>query len=199
MMISPSLMTCWAYMAMAWEALKIFSLMNFLMPVFKISLACNTSSLSFILLLADRFYLVLFSTLRQTRGTHVARWFWMSDCILFTAHFEYPQKRCTDSTVWLLHGWFHGKLLPSRRKFCVHCSTMNQVTVLQVFWRNLNHAPGYSVTGFLTEPKPCTRLQFVFLLNLNYNPCKIKFSSSLSLSQKKKEGFSVTSFKVIYI
>ena len=30
--------------------------------------------------------------------------------------------------LWLLHGW-HMKLLPSRRKFCVHRSTMHQFTV----------------------------------------------------------------------
>ena len=35
----------------------------------------------------------------------------------------------SGSTVWLLHGCCHVKLLPSRRKFCVHHSTMHQFTV----------------------------------------------------------------------
>ena len=32
--------------------------------------------------------------------------------------------------VLLLHGWCHVKLLLSRRKFCVHCTTMHQFIVL---------------------------------------------------------------------
>ena len=28
--------------------------------------------------------------------------------------FYYPPKWCTDSTLWLLHGWYHVKLLPSQ-------------------------------------------------------------------------------------
>ena len=34
-----------------------------------------------------------------------------------------------DSGIWLLHGWRHVKLPPSRRKLCVHHSTMHQFTV----------------------------------------------------------------------
>ena len=33
------------------------------------------------------------------------------------------------SAVWLLHGWCHVKLLPSRRTICVHQTTMHQFTV----------------------------------------------------------------------
>ena len=54
------------------------------------------------------------------------KWFWMSDCNLFIAHFEYPPKWCTYSSVWLLHGWCHVKLLLFRRTFCVHHATMHQ-------------------------------------------------------------------------
>ena len=37
--------------------------------------------------------------------------------------------RCTDSAIWSLYGWCHVKLLPSRRAFCVHHTTMHQFTV----------------------------------------------------------------------
>ena len=33
------------------------------------------------------------------------------------------------SAIWLLHGWRHVKLLPSRGTFCVHHTTMRQFTV----------------------------------------------------------------------
>jgi len=49
-------------------------------------------------------------------------WFWMSECSLFVTRI-FPRKWCTDSTLWLLQGLSHVKLLPSRRKFCVHHST----------------------------------------------------------------------------
>ena len=32
------------------------------------------------------------------------------------------------SAIWLLHGWCHMKILPSRRKFCVHHTTLHQFT-----------------------------------------------------------------------
>ena len=38
--------------------------------------------------------------------------------------FEYPLKRCTYSTVWLLHGWCHIGM------FCVCHTTMHHVTSL---------------------------------------------------------------------
>ena len=38
--------------------------------------------------------------------------------------FEYP--RSSYSAVWLLRGWCHVKLLPSRHKFCVHHTTVHQ-------------------------------------------------------------------------
>ena len=34
------------------------------------------------------------------------------------AFFLYPPKWCTDSAIWLLHGWCHMKLLPSQRILC---------------------------------------------------------------------------------
>ena len=73
----------------------------------------------------DCFYVALFSTLEQTNCALVA-------CdskrvtrflkIFFMAHFEYPPEWCTDSTVWLLHGWCHGKLLLSQ---CILCTPYN--------------------------------------------------------------------------
>ena len=42
--------------------------------------------------------------------------------------FEYQPKCCTYSAAWLLLGWCHVKLLPSRRTFCVHHATVHRVT-----------------------------------------------------------------------
>ena len=54
-------------------------------------------------------------------------WFWMNDYLM--APFEYPLKRCSYSTVWLLHGLCYMKLLPYRHMFCAHRTTMHQFTV----------------------------------------------------------------------
>ena len=37
--------------------------------------------------------------------------------------------RSGSGVVWLLHGWCHVKLLLTRRKLCVHHTTMHQFTV----------------------------------------------------------------------
>ena len=70
--------------------------------------------------------MVLFSASEQIRCTPVicnSEWVTsFMQCILNI----YPSG-C--STVWLLHGWFHVKLLLSRHKFCVHHTTMHQITV----------------------------------------------------------------------
>ena len=56
-------------------------------------------------------------------------WFWMSDCIVFLvfflAHFSIP----SDSTISLLHGWGHVKLLLSQCQFCVHHTIKHQFTM----------------------------------------------------------------------
>ena len=73
----------------------------------------------------ERFYIALFSTIEQTHCSFV-----MNDCsffffslFFFLARFaEYPLKWCTYSDVWLLHGWRHVKLIPSRRIVCTPCS-----------------------------------------------------------------------------
>ena len=58
----------------------------------------------------DRLYVALVSILQSLK---------MSDCqYCFKARFEYPLKCCTYSGVWLLRGWCHMKLLPSRRILC---------------------------------------------------------------------------------
>ena len=70
----------------------------------------------------DRLYSAILRSLEQT---HCARmWFYMSD-YLFIAHF-----RMSTEVVYLQHwhGWCHMKLQPSRRKFCVHHTTMLHVT-----------------------------------------------------------------------
>ena len=57
---------------------------------------------------------------------------WMSDCS-FTQHFlNSHQTGC--SVVYLLYGWCHEKLLPSRRKSSVHHTTMQQFTV-SLYWK----------------------------------------------------------------
>ena len=43
---------------------------------------------------------------------------------MFTARLEHPPKWCTYTAVLLLHGWCHVELLPSRRTFCVHRTTI---------------------------------------------------------------------------
>ena len=59
-------------------------------------------------------------------------WFWLNDCILLQTVFvlffkeRNSRKWCTDSSIWLLNGWCHMKLLLSRRTFCVHHTTMHQ-------------------------------------------------------------------------
>ena len=75
------------------------------------------------------YWLLLYSTIlcSQADSLHsCSMWFWMCDCSLFIAHFEYPPKWCTYSTIWLLHGWCHMNLLPSWPTFCGHHTTMHQ-------------------------------------------------------------------------
>ena len=52
-------------------------------------------------------------------------WFYMSD-YLFIARFLNIHR---SGVIKRWHGWCHMKLLPSRRKFCVHHTTMHQFTV----------------------------------------------------------------------
>jgi len=61
--------------------------------------------------------------------------FWMSDYPFIKYPLKcyclkYPLKWCTDSGIWLLHGWCHVKLLPSQHKFCVHHTIMHKFIVL---------------------------------------------------------------------
>ena len=52
---------------------------------------------------------------------------WMNDCSC-TQH-VLNIHRSGYSPVWLLHGWCHMKMLPSRRKFSVHHTIMHQFIV----------------------------------------------------------------------
>ena len=55
--------------------------------------------------------------------------FW-NEWLAFLLHiFEYPLKWFAYSTIWLLHGWCHVKLLQSWCTFCVHHTAMHQLTV----------------------------------------------------------------------
>ena len=67
-------------------------------------------------------YIALFSALEQTHGARM--WFYMSG-YLFIARF-WISTEVVYLQRWL--GWCHIKLLPSRRKFCVHRTTMYHVT-----------------------------------------------------------------------
>ena len=59
---------------------------------------------------------------------------WMKLFIAFFFFFlQYPPKWYTYSAVWLLHGWCHVKLLPSRRVLCTPC----------------NHTPCHVTVGFI--------------------------------------------------
>ena len=50
-----------------------------------------------------------------------------NECLqLYIAHFEYQLKWHIYSTIWLLHGWCHAKLLPSRHMSCAPHTTITQ-------------------------------------------------------------------------
>ena len=53
----------------------------------------------------------------------------MSDYPFLQRIFLYLPKWCTYSTIWLLRGWFHVKLLLSPQMFCVHHTAMHHFTV----------------------------------------------------------------------
>ena len=63
----------------------------------------------------DCFYIVLFSAFELT---HCALVVCNSERVTVAFCFEYPPKWRTCSTVWVLHGWCHLKLLPSRHVLC---------------------------------------------------------------------------------
>ena len=53
------------------------------------------------------FNIALFSALEQTHCAHVkcdSEWVTIS---FYSAYYQYSQKWCTGSAVWLLHGWCH--------------------------------------------------------------------------------------------
>ena len=101
-----------------------------------------------VIIITDCFYIVLFSALKQTHCAHVTCDperltvpIHSTPCTPYNHALEGhpqvacvfscnlpPSKRCIHSTVWLLHGWCHMKILPSRHTFCDH-TTMHQFTV----------------------------------------------------------------------
>ena len=66
--------------------------------------------------------LIAFIWRNSPLSSKLCMWFWLSDRLFLMARFEYPPKWCTCSAVWLLHGWCHVKLLPSRRVLCKPCT-----------------------------------------------------------------------------
>ena len=77
------------------------------------------------------YWLRLYSTLPcswadSMRSCHM--WLWMS-LVLYGVFWMFTEW-CPNRAVWLLHSWFHLKLLLSWCIFCVHHTTMHQFTVL---------------------------------------------------------------------
>ena len=72
-------------------------------------------------------YIALFSALlsRITALAFGSTWVTSFISLFFFFFFKYPPKWCTLQR-W--HGWCHMKLQPSRRKSCVHRTTMHHVT-----------------------------------------------------------------------
>ena len=57
-------------------------------------------------------------------------WHWVTTFHLIShvsVPLPYPPKCCAYNAVWLLHGWCHVKLLPSRWMFCVHHIIMHNL------------------------------------------------------------------------
>ena len=78
-------------------------------------------------LIGDHLYSTILHSLEQTHCTRL--WFYMSDTLFIARFFCFVFLNIHRSGVlkhW--HGWCHMKLQPSRRKFCVHHTTMHHVT-----------------------------------------------------------------------
>ena len=69
---------------------------------------------------------MLFSALEQI---HLALVACDSEWVTFYSAFWISTAVVNYSAVWLLHGWCHVKLPPSRRTFCVHHTTTHQFTM----------------------------------------------------------------------
>ena len=67
---------------------------------------------------------------------------------LYTAFSNIHRSR--NSSIWLLYGWCRVKLLPSRRMFCVHHTTMHQFTA-STYSKPLALLPGLEVATFLSR------------------------------------------------
>ena len=110
----------------------------------------------------------------------------MSDCLKnnnFIAHFHYPSKCCTYSTVWLLHGRCHVKLLAFRRVLCTSYSHASfHVTSCKatcVFSCNLPAKLWQNDPDLLRA----NAVSFCFSLNLSFSLCVLlSLCQSLSLS-----------------
>ena len=84
----------------------------------------SLESRSLIWLIDDHLYSAILRSLEQT---HCARlWFYMSDKLFIARFFFLISTEVVYLQRW--HGWCHMKLQPSRRKFCVHHTTMHHVT-----------------------------------------------------------------------
>ena len=69
-------------------------------------------------LLSSRLTALMLETILNERLYHFIAWI-----------FDIHGSSVLDSALWLLHGWCHVKLLLSRRRLCVHHSTIHQFTV----------------------------------------------------------------------
>ena len=92
-------------------------------------------------------------------------WFWMSEA-LHSATFNIHLSGC--SAVWLLHGWCHTKLLPSRHMLWVHHATLNQLTMSSNSNCYLSTCSKYTMQWFTvsSNSKPHRKGACVFNCNL---------------------------------
>ena len=81
-------------------------------------LICNTvTTLRSPLIVVDRFY--NYSAILRYQADSLSSHVNLNERLSFNgAFFEYALQWCTYSAVWLLYGWCHVKLLPSRRVLC---------------------------------------------------------------------------------
>ena len=86
----------------------------------------------------------------------------------------YPPKWCTNSTLWLSHGWCHAKLLPSRRKFCVHHLTMHRILSVDVSTKARERALTWDRS---VGERWCARLYFYVQNHLQTGTKKWTFSN----------------------
>ena len=92
------------------------------------------------------------------------------------------------------HGWCHMKLLPPRREFCVHHSTMHHITSCKATYVRYMRVQ--------LQPAPCTfgRMTGVFYVLLRWTGCRNKSQHRKFTLEKKilppfQQGFEPATFQ----